>query len=83
MIRPRVLRPHLHDLPVGDPDLERRLPGGGRPARHRPVGQPERAAMPRAHDAGPAVHLGQLTLVQRAAEVGALVIQDADGVAVA
>ena len=49
---PRLARPHLHRPDSRDPGLERRLPCGGRAAHHRPVGHPERAAVPGADHAG-------------------------------
>ncbi len=65
--------PDLDRAGVADPGVERRLPGGGRAVHDRAVAQPEGRAVPRADHAGGAVHAGQPPLVQRAAEVRAVV----------
>jgi len=71
--RGAVARPDLHHARVADPGLERGLPCGGGTASHRAVAQPERRPVPRAGDALLAAEFRHPTLVQRPAQVRALV----------
>ena len=75
--------PDLDLARVADPSLERRLPGGRRPVPHGTVTEPEGRPVPRAGDAGIAADAGDPSLVQRPAQVRAVVGEYLDGVAAA
>src|SRR5579863_3058369 len=71
-------RPYLEHAGLGDSGVEGGLAAGGRAVHDRAVGDPERAAVPGADHTQVLAFGHEPALVQRAAEVGAVVGQGGD-----